>query len=1188
MSNFKRITAVLLAVCMVFSVNIPVLAEAGEILGEALLFAPPKGQYSVVEYCLTDASGKAVENAVFTLISAPEGVLLDGNSLILDGGKIKNGTVKLSAASADGSVTADFSAEVQDRRLFFDMNGYEADSSPLNGPGNPTLLSTGAKDEKSNILKDDPTTPGSAYAVKNQESNNNGYIHATSGDKLRIQAQALGISPKTVKKFTMEMKVSYANDGKSNSSNNIFHGGWVIKYALGVSGFADYELMGVFNKDGAKISGDTNFEKLGKLLRQTSSGWTNLRMEFDWTNQIYDVYIDGDLICDDYKMPSDGTMERLFSANDDIAMCCRFDDVAFYTGTSAEAEADNRIPQVVKAGTHGAKLPFSGAMVGSAVIPSEITFDSSYVTYNNGYIEISPSAVGSTVTMTVKTDSFKKDIVFNVVSAAEDNSTASVNASTLEGLSAIKWTLRGRGATLSGCGADVTLNCADDADSDLSIYLDEWSNKYTAICDGRLICEGKYNDLSEISISNGEISAFYAGAIYEEAPIILDCALSDKAVIGKSLRADYKYFSLLYDEGTSAVEWYIDGVKQADGESFVITPDMAGKAIRAKVSISGGGYNLTAVTAEEEIKDLYSVEKTADGVKVTVNGTGEELSFITVVSWIKSGKTVKTVAKTTTSSALNIIENFVAGIDFDGARVCLLNTNLTPMAIEKFAGIPPVTHPSSGKNAPYMGVDGGRLCLYENGGGMTALILFKPLTENDFINYNNTLTSSAAETDWTGKADYISVVNADASLDIASNVSGVHMARAIFSDNTAKEVVYTVGNDKLFTENILDTPTESDFVKILSHAAAIDEAAAKKIYAGYQKADKSHVANIMKAEGYSMAELETAVLLSAFLRDKENKAELVNNLKARGIDEKPAELLAKNNDFASSAALVSKDKTIAETLSIMLETAILEGVKSSVNYLETRAYLEGLGTYTISDSMADSFTGKAFANIAELKTAVNNYTPPKKGGGGSGSSGGSRGSTGVVAVPGDISENTSQSEAKESFTDVPAHHWAKNDIELLVKKGILSGRGNGTFAPDEIITRAEFLKLIASALPIKAVEMAAELDDVAEGDWYYSYVKLATSAGIAKGDGRSFRPNDAISREDAAVMLYRALNNLNIELAQGENSASDSAEISPYAIDSVNAMYAAGYINGMDGDRFMPKGNLTRAQAAAIIARIIR
>lgn len=175
------------------------------------------------------------------------------------------------------------------------------------------------------------------------------------------------------------------------------------------------------------------------------------------------------------------------------------------------------------------------------------------------------------------------------------------------------------------------------------------------------------------------------------------------------------------------------------------------------------------------------------------------------------------------------------------------------------------------------------------------------------------------------------------------------------------------------------------------------------------------------------------------------------------------------------------------------------------------------------------------------------------------------------------------------FNDLAGIPWATECIEALAARGAINGVGDGAFSPDSNITRAEFIKILMQALDLADESAKANLNDVEEGQWYYSSIAAAQSLGITQGkeDG-SFGINDHISRQDMAVMVHRASQYVKADLEQsaGAIELKDKADIAPYAVETVQALHKAGIINGAGDDRFAPKGQATRAQAAVIVYRL--
>lgn len=170
------------------------------------------------------------------------------------------------------------------------------------------------------------------------------------------------------------------------------------------------------------------------------------------------------------------------------------------------------------------------------------------------------------------------------------------------------------------------------------------------------------------------------------------------------------------------------------------------------------------------------------------------------------------------------------------------------------------------------------------------------------------------------------------------------------------------------------------------------------------------------------------------------------------------------------------------------------------------------------------------------------------------------------------------------FYDLPQSHWSYENVMKLCKKNIIAGYDDGSFCPDNPVTRAEFVKLIVTAFG-HAPTSGVSFNDITETSWYYPYISAACNAGIVLGnpDG-SFCPDDEVSRQDAAVMLYRALGR-----SIGYNyglpiSYADIQSISDYCLEAVSALSSLKIINGDDTGNFRPLGQTKRSEAAKMIS----
>ena len=135
--------------------------------------------------------------------------------------------------------------------------------------------------------------------------------------------------------------------------------------------------------------------------------------------------------------------------------------------------------------------------------------------------------------------------------------------------------------------------------------------------------------------------------------------------------------------------------------------------------------------------------------------------------------------------------------------------------------------------------------------------------------------------------------------------------------------------------------------------------------------------------------------------------------------------------------------------------------------------------------------------------------------------------TGDVGLPGKHPDVQKASVAKPgaSFADVSGHA-NQTAIEALIARNIINGMGDGSFAPDATMTRAQFAAIVVKALGLSAVQggtAAADFSDVPAGKWYHDCVAIASSYGLITGRGNGlFDPESSISRQEAAVMVTRA------------------------------------------------------------------
>ena len=218
-------------------------------------------------------------------------------------------------------------------------------------------------------------------------------------------------------------------------------------------------------------------------------------------------------------------------------------------------------------------------------------------------------------------------------------------------------------------------------------------------------------------------------------------------------------------------------------------------------------------------------------------------------------------------------------------------------------------------------------------------------------------------------------------------------------------------------------------------------------------------------------------------------------------------------------------------------------------------------------------------------------TISKSGGGYSVGGGGSKGSGSgsTVSAPSEpVIDHITPSKEPVTFDDITSH-WAKQDIIELTKLGIIKGKSDTAFAPNDNITRAEFLACIMRSLNVETVPYSGAFSDVSSADWYADTVQTALKYGIIS-EAERFNPNVYVTREGIAKMAARAYMYMMNNQWQWDcdlSAFSDHEQISDWAIGYVSGCVSLGLIQGYSDGTIKPSANATRAQAAVIMNRLI-
>lgn len=172
------------------------------------------------------------------------------------------------------------------------------------------------------------------------------------------------------------------------------------------------------------------------------------------------------------------------------------------------------------------------------------------------------------------------------------------------------------------------------------------------------------------------------------------------------------------------------------------------------------------------------------------------------------------------------------------------------------------------------------------------------------------------------------------------------------------------------------------------------------------------------------------------------------------------------------------------------------------------------------------------------------------------------------------------------FSDVTKRHWAYEYVGKAVYRKLVSGYPDGTFAPDENMTRAEFATLLWNMEGKPSATKSEPFKDVSASDWHYKAVAWAYSMGYVSGtSANTFSPDDYITREQAITILYRYCDTPST--SYNLMPFSDRSKISSYAVPAMSWAVGEGIITGVDSTHIAPAENATRAQLATIIVRYL-
>jgi len=270
-------------------------------------------------------------------------------------------------------------------------------------------------------------------------------------------------------------------------------------------------------------------------------------------------------------------------------------------------------------------------------------------------------------------------------------------------------------------------------------------------------------------------------------------------------------------------------------------------------------------------------------------------------------------------------------------------------------------------------------------------------------------------------------------------------------------------------------------------------------------------------------------------------------------------------------------------------------ITANSGYRTSNVLVDGQSVGAVSSYTFDNVTADHTISASFTKISISSSNKSSSSGSSSSSSSStdedSSGSN--TGSSGDSSADNNTVSTKISFSDVSEADWFCDSVAFVVEKGLFDGMGDGTFAPNEVMTREMFVTVlgrIAETLGVSTIGYTNPFFDVQDGMWYSNYIAWGAANGLVEGyDENTFGLGRSITREQMATLLVRFADYVNITL--GGNASvqfTDAANIRAYAKDAVDTCSKAGLLNGYDDGTFRPSGNATRAEVATIFMRFMK
>lgn len=275
--------------------------------------------------------------------------------------------------------------------------------------------------------------------------------------------------------------------------------------------------------------------------------------------------------------------------------------------------------------------------------------------------------------------------------------------------------------------------------------------------------------------------------------------------------------------------------------------------------------------------------------------------------------------------------------------------------------------------------------------------------------------------------------------------------------------------------------------------------------------------------------------------------------------------IVRNDDLHFSRYMISLDKSIISNVDLTNGNKI--GFNMAIN---DNDYLQREGFYEFTGGTAGSKNPSLYADFNFIDTENKERIDGKA----------------VSIFPEKVESSIIQKE--NAFSDIYGH-WAEATINQMAERGNISGMGDGTFAPDKTMTRAEFFAVLSKAAALSG--KTASYADVSENDWFAKPVSDVADIIPAAmvGENNEIYPKKAISREEAIYLVSNvyAKKTTVKNVTADCRSYPDGAEVSDWAEGMINLALDKKLMSGSTDGNLYPKGTLTRAEACTIVYNLM-